>query len=130
VPIAVAPVAVEYVLTPQSVHVAAPATILYFPAAHASHVPPLGPVYPRLQRHEPIAVSPEDVCPEFDGQSRQVLAAVAPTVAEYLLAAQSVHASLPAADLYLPATHKVHDPNCPVEPAVHAVGRQWLRKCP
>lgn len=112
--------------TSQSRHVAAPVTILYFPATQPTHVPPLGPVYPRLQRHEPIAVSPEDVCPEFDGQGRQVLSAVAPTVAEYLPATQSVHAALPATGLYFPAAHKVHDPTGPVEPAVHSEDTQLL----
>ena len=46
---AVAAVVVEYVPDPQSVHAAAPVTVLYFPASHAAHGPPLGPVYPALQ---------------------------------------------------------------------------------
>ena len=84
------------------------------------------PVKPRLQTHEPIAVCPEDECPEFDGHARQVLAAVAPTVAEYVLAPQSVHAAEPVAVLYLPAAHAVHaslvqdaPPSGPVYPMLH-----------
>ena len=44
-----APTAVEYVPVPQSVHTAAPVDVLYFPATHAAHVPPFGPVEPVLQ---------------------------------------------------------------------------------
>ena len=62
------PVTAEYLPTPQSRHVAAPVTILYFPATQPTHVPPLGPVNPRLQRQEPTAVCDASVCPEFDGQ--------------------------------------------------------------
>ena len=115
---AVAPTVAEYVLAPQSVHAAVPVTILYFPAAHAVHVPPLGPVNPRLQRQEPTAVCDASACPEFDGHARQVLNAVAPTVAEYVLTPQSVHATLPVAVLYFPAAHKTHDSAFgPVDPA-------------
>jgi hypothetical protein len=39
---AVAPVVVKYVPAPQSVHATVPVTVLYFPTAHAAHVPPLG----------------------------------------------------------------------------------------
>jgi hypothetical protein len=112
---AVAATVVEYVLTLQSVHAAAPVTILYFPAAHAVHVPPLGPVNPRLQRQEPTAVCDASACPEFAPQDTQVLATVAPTVAEYVLASQLVHAAEPVAVLYLPAAHAVHVP--PLGPA-------------
>jgi len=41
-----APVAVEYLPAPQSVHSKEPMVVLYFPAAQAEHVPPLGPVVP------------------------------------------------------------------------------------
>jgi hypothetical protein len=44
----VAPVVVEYLPAPQSMHEAAPVTALNFPDAHATHVPPLGPVWPAL----------------------------------------------------------------------------------
>lgn len=44
-----APVAVEYLPASQLVHETLPYTILYFPAVHAKHKPPLGPVNPGLQ---------------------------------------------------------------------------------
>ena len=47
--LAEAPTAVEYVPVPQSVHAADPVNVLYFPAAHAMHVPPAGPENPALQ---------------------------------------------------------------------------------
>ena len=40
----VAAVVVEYFPDPQSVHAVEPVTSLYFPATHAAHGPPLGPV--------------------------------------------------------------------------------------
>lgn len=40
--------AAEYVPAPQSVHGALPIVSLYFPAVQAVHVPPLGPVKPKL----------------------------------------------------------------------------------
>ncbi len=45
----VAPTVVEYMFTPQLVHARVPVVILYFPAAHAVHGPPVGPVKPALQ---------------------------------------------------------------------------------
>jgi hypothetical protein len=44
----VAPVLVEYVPAPQSVHAALPVLVLYFPATQAAHEPPSGPVKPAL----------------------------------------------------------------------------------
>lgn len=44
-----APVVVEYLPASQSVHETLPLAILYFPAVHAKHKPPLGPVNPGLQ---------------------------------------------------------------------------------
>jgi hypothetical protein len=44
-----APVRFEYVATPQSVHVALPLVVLYFPATQPVHGPPSGPVKPALQ---------------------------------------------------------------------------------
>ncbi len=41
-----APGPVEYLPAPQSMHEAAPVTALNFPASHATHVPPFGPVWP------------------------------------------------------------------------------------
>lgn len=45
----VAPGVVEYVPAPQSVHVAAPVDVLYFPATQFTHGPPFGPEAPALQ---------------------------------------------------------------------------------
>jgi hypothetical protein len=44
VELAEAPIEVEYVPAPQSVQAAVPVDSLYFPATHAVHVPPSGPV--------------------------------------------------------------------------------------
>ena len=50
-----------------------------------------------------------------------VASAVAPVAVEYVLMSQLVHAALPAAGLYLPATQPTHvPPSGPVEPAAHA----------
>jgi hypothetical protein len=46
----IAPTVVVNLPVSQFVHVAVPLTVLYFPAPHAMHVPPLGPVNPRLQK--------------------------------------------------------------------------------
>ena len=61
-PIAVAAVTVEYELLLQSVHAILPMTALYFPAAHALHVPPSGPVYPGLQTQLVKALDPALDC--------------------------------------------------------------------
>ena len=47
----VAATTLEYVLIAQSVHVASPVTVLYFPAAHKTHGPPFEPLEPALQVH-------------------------------------------------------------------------------
>jgi len=47
---------------------------------------------------------------EFAGHARHVEASVAPTDIEYVPAKQSVHAALPPAILYFPATHATHGP--------------------
>ena len=39
-------------------HVSGPGTVLYFPAAHAAHVPLSGPVNPRLQTQLVNTVAP------------------------------------------------------------------------
>jgi hypothetical protein len=67
----VAPTVAECVLTLQFVHVEAPVPILYFPATHKEHAPPLDPVAPILQTQESIEVCDMSVCPEFTGQSSQ-----------------------------------------------------------
>ena len=54
------------------------------------------------------------------GHPMHVVAIVAPTVVEYVAAAQSVHTALPVAILYLPATQAVHEPPFgPVKPMLH-----------
>ena len=45
----VAPTAVEYVPTPQSVHKLVPVDVLYLPATQFVHAPPSGPEEPALQ---------------------------------------------------------------------------------
>ncbi len=54
----VAPKAEEYLPSLHPVHATVPVTVLYFPAAHAAHVPPSGPVNPRLQTQLVNAVDP------------------------------------------------------------------------
>ena len=58
-------------LTLQFVHVSVPVTVLYFPATHKEHAPPLDPVAPILQTQESIEVCDVRLCPEFTGQSSQ-----------------------------------------------------------
>jgi hypothetical protein len=65
-----APVAVEYLPALQSVHATEPVVVLYFPAAQAEHVPPSGPVNPRLQTQLVDVVDPATDC-EFAGQLLQ-----------------------------------------------------------
>ena len=61
-------------------------------------------------------------------QSIQVDSATAPTVSEYLPAAQSVHAALPTVGLYLPAAHEAHDcASGPVKPAAQPSCTQSAR---
>jgi hypothetical protein len=57
-----APMADECLPSAQSVHAAEPVNILYFPATHASHVPPSGPVNPRLHTQLVSAVDPATDC--------------------------------------------------------------------
>ena len=61
-------------------------------------------------------------------QSIQVDSATAPSVSEYLPAAQSVHASLPTVGLYFPAAHEAHDcASGPVKPAAQPSCTQSAR---
>jgi hypothetical protein len=62
-----APSVAEYVPAPQSVQPALPEAGLYLPDTQATQVPPLGPVYPILQRQLVIAVDPATDC-EYMGQ--------------------------------------------------------------
>ena len=61
----------EYVPAGQVVHPTLPVTFLYFPLAQVEQVPPLGPVYPRLQVQLAAAVHPLHEAPEFAGQAVQ-----------------------------------------------------------
>jgi hypothetical protein len=99
--------------------VAAPVDSLYFPAAHAVQEPPFAPVDPALQVQLVEAVLPAGEL-EFDGQPRHIPeVAVAPTLAEYLPAAQSEQVAFPVNALYFPATHTAHGPpSGPVYPAL------------
>jgi hypothetical protein len=104
----VAPAVVEYVPAPQSVHAALPVAVLYLPAAQAAHGPdPSGPEKPTL--HVQAARAELEIGElELVGHATQVAAAVAPVVAKYVPAEQSVQTALPVVVLYLPAAHAVH----------------------
>jgi hypothetical protein len=134
-----APEVVEYLPTPQLMHEAAPVTALNFPAPHATHVPPFGPVWPASHRQLVIVVlaaaeledagqiahvlSAEtsgvaEYLPEM--QPVQVLSAEPPGVVEYLPAPQSMHEAAPVTVLNFPAPHATHvPPSGPVWPALH-----------
>ena len=75
---ATAPVVVRYFPAAQAVQAWVPCVSLYFPVSHAIHVPPFGPVYPRLHRQAVIAVCPVAACPEFAGQDSHTTSDVAP----------------------------------------------------
>ncbi len=120
-----APTVVEYFPAPHNVHAADPAAGLYVPATQAVHGPPLGPVYAALHTQS-VTSSLKIGDEESDGhitqwvrsadeyvaagQSRHVETLSAPTVVEYFPAPHKVHATDPAAGLYVPATHAVHGP--------------------
>jgi hypothetical protein len=73
------------------------------------HVPPFTPVYPASHWHQTERLLPLGEN-EFAGQSRQVLAAKAPTVVEYLPAPQPMQvlaAEAPTVGEYFPATQSV-----------------------
>ena len=115
------PVAVLYVPAAQSVHGALPVAVLYLPATQAVHGPdPSGPEKPTLHVQ---AATAELAIGELElvRHARQVAAAEAPVVVEYVPAAQSKHTALPVAALYLPATQAVHgpDPSGPEKPTLH-----------
>ena len=56
----------------------------------------------------------------LSGQATQVVATVAPSVDEYVLAPQLVHAAEPVMFLYLPVTQAVHGPPFgPENPTLH-----------
>jgi hypothetical protein len=69
------------------------------------------------------------------GQATQAASVVAPMLVRYLLAPQSVHASLPVTVLNLPAAHAAHGATAPVKPgghtqAVASVCRVLVVTCP
>lgn len=97
---------------------AVPFALLYFPTAHNTHAPPLGPVAPTLHTHAPITLLP---APEtaFAGQFRHAPVPVAPTVVEYVFTPQSTQLSFPVVFLYLPDAHRIHKLPFPLAPALH-----------
>ena len=118
----VAPTVAEYVPAPQSVQTALPVAILYFPATHATHGPPLGPVNPTLHVQLVDTVQPLHEAPELAGQAAH--ATVRPVVLEKVPAVQAVHAALPVVSLYVPAAQVVQMPidapvALPTYPALH-----------
>jgi len=104
----VAAVVVEYVLAEQLVHSTLPVVLLNFPATHATHGPPLGPVNPTLHVQFVDTVQPLHEAPELAGQALH--ATVRQVVFEKVPAVQAVHAALPVAVLKVPATQGVHVP--------------------
>ena len=106
----IAPVVVRYLPASQSVHAILPATILYFPVAHATQGPPFGPVNPMLQMQATKALLPLPET-EPEGQFRHVDEFTAPTVVEYVFwshSSQSDSSKAPTASEYLPATQLLH----------------------
>ena len=83
----VAPTTLEYVLTAQSVHVAVPVTVLYFPAAHKRHGSPSDPVEPALHVHV--------LAPLAENELTQAVQTVAANVPEYLPAEHVRHVDNP-----------------------------------
>ena len=107
----------EYFPARQLLHAASPDAVLYFPAAHAVHAPPSGPVDPALQAQAVASLLAA-------GASERVghhwhTSETAPTAVEYCPATQLLHAAGPDAILYVPATHTVHVPPwTPAKPAL------------
>jgi hypothetical protein len=101
----------------QSVDPAAlfPSVLLYLPALHAVHDPPLGPHQPALQVQAAKAV----LCAgelESAGHAKQV---DKPVVSEYVPLSHRLQTASPTTFLYLPATHAVHGPPFgPVDPVL------------
>ncbi len=105
---AVEPTLVEYVPVEQLVHEALPIAVLYFPATHAEHGLPSGPVVPTMQLQ---AVTTKLVIGDVEPRGH-VLHATLPVVPLYVATAQAVHAT----------------PSGPVYPAmqVHAVADELV----
>jgi hypothetical protein len=101
------PDVVEYLPTTQSVHASLPLYDLYFPATHAKHSPPSGPVYPMLQKQEV-----KNCCA---------------VVAVHVFSGQAVQEAEPSWGLYWPAVHAVHAP--PFDPVYPGLHRQAVMDC-
>jgi hypothetical protein len=87
------------------------------PASHKVQLSPLGPVEPASQMQS-VCSSLAAGALEFVGHVWQTFD-VAPTVVEYSPAKQLVHKASPVVTLYVPASHKAHDPPLgPDEPAI------------
>ena len=107
----VAPVVVRYFPAPQGVQAWFPCIFLYFPSSHAIHVPPFGPVNPRLQIQTTNSILPPGDT-EPDGQFVHAPTPVAPTIVEYELMPQSIHVLGEEATKvveYLPAVHSTQE---------------------
>ena len=113
----------EYLPAAHAVQLADPVDSLCFPATHAVHVSPLGPVKPELQTQCVKTVLPAGEL-EFDGHVVQVEGAEALIAAEYVPAPQLVHAVAAVAVEYVPDPQSVQlaDPvDVLTVPAKHAV---------
>lgn len=86
---------VEYVPATQLVQATLPVAVLYFPATHARHGPPRGPVYPALQVQFVDTVQPLHETPEFAGQATQLVIFVAFVATEYVAVGHGVQAAYP-----------------------------------
>lgn len=119
----VAPAVVEYVPVPQSVQFTLPVLFLYLPAAHNTHTPPSGPVYPVSHTQAPIEELPIGelyVIPH----AIQAASALCCVTGLYLPAAQSVQPVEPVVGEYFPAGHiwQVFLPvDCPYLPTMHGM---------
>ena len=79
----------EYVFSAHAMHAAVPDAFLNFPASHAGHGPPFGPVYAGL--HEQLL-------------SRSLFAD------EFVFTGHNVHAAILVVSLYVPTVHTAHGP--------------------
>jgi hypothetical protein len=114
-----APVAVEKVPALHSEHSELPLFSLYVPALHAVHAPPSGPEVPAMQMQSAKRLDPTALS-EFAGHASQVPCETAPDTVEYVSAPHSIHAALPATDLYFPASQTAQGPPAgPEVPALH-----------
>jgi hypothetical protein len=108
-----------YLLAPQSVQSALPVASLYLPATQAVHVPPFGPVNPRLHTHCDSTLLPVCSVTALVGQLEHVLSVFAVAV-EYVCDGQSEHAADPWTVLNFPGGHATHGPPLdPVNPGLH-----------